>query len=128
VAGSVLICDDKDAMRLVMSRTLTREGYTVVEARTAKEAHALACAEHPDLIILDVMLPDEKGLDLLSRLRDIPALEQTPVVLVTAARQVFEGVAPETLGADRCLVKPFLPFELSSAVDELLSAPTNGAS
>lgn len=108
-------------MRLLMSRTLTREGYVVTEARTAKEAHALACAQHPDLMVLDVLLPDESGLDLLSRLRKIPALEQTPVVLVTAASQVFAGLAPEAFGADRCLTKPFTQAELSSAVDELLS-------
>jgi DNA-binding response OmpR family regulator len=120
VARSVLICDDKEAMRLLVNRTLTQEGYAVVEATTASEAYALACAEHPDLIILDVMLTDESGLDLLSRLRSVPALEQTPVVLVTGAAEAFDGVVPQTLGADRCLIKPVLPTALSSTVHELL--------
>jgi DNA-binding response OmpR family regulator len=122
VAKSVLICDDKEPMRLLVNRTLTQEGYAVVEAQTGKEAHAFALAEHPDLIILDLMLPDESGLDLLSRLRKHPALEQTPVVLVAGAAETFEGVAPETLGVDRCLIKPVLPTELSSTVHELLGA------
>jgi DNA-binding response OmpR family regulator len=109
-------------MRLLVNRTLTQEGYAVVEAHTAEKAYALACAEHPDLIILDVILPDESGLDLLSRLRSVPALKQTPVLLVTGAAEAFDGVIPQTLGADRCLIKPVLPAELSSTVHELLGA------
>lgn len=118
---TLLVCDDEDVLRSLIRATLS--GYTVVEARDGDEALEQARQLHPDLILLDMMMPGRSGLDVLAELRRDAELARTPVVMLTARTQVADRDAAEAAGADRYLGKPFSPLQLISVVEELLDGP-----
>lgn len=117
---TLLVCDDEDVLRSLIRATLA--GYTVIEARDGEEALAHARELHPDLILLDMMMPGRSGLDVLAELRRDPKLARTPVVMLTARTQVADRDAAEAAGADRYLGKPFSPLQLIAVVEELLDS------
>jgi CheY-like chemotaxis protein len=119
-AATVLICDDEDVLRALARAALEGEDYLIVEARDGEESLEVARSEHPDLILLDMMMPGRSGLDVLSELRQEPELADTPVVMLTARTQVGDRDAAADAGADRYLPKPFSPLELAAVVGELL--------
>ena len=120
-ATVILNVDDNDANRYVKSRILRRAGYEVFEA--ANVAGALeALAEHPpDLVLLDVRLPDGNGRDLCARIKSEPAMSQV-LVLQTSASHIESRhrVASLDAGADGYLVEPIEPEELIANVRALL--------
>jgi two-component system, OmpR family, response regulator MprA len=107
----VLVVDDDPAVLSGLRRALALEGYAVQVAESGEVALALAAAEAPDLVVLDVMLPDADGLAVCRRLRETGSM---PIVLLTARDTVPDRVAGLDSGADDYLVKPF-------ALDELLA-------
>jgi two-component system, OmpR family, response regulator MprA len=107
----VLVVDDDPAVLSGLRRALALEGYAVQVAESGEAALALAAAEAPDVVVLDVMLPDVDGLTVCRRLRDVGTM---PIVLLTAKDTVPDRVAGLDRGADDYLVKPF-------ALDELLA-------
>jgi two-component system response regulator MprA len=107
----VLVVDDDPAVLSGLRRALALEGYAVCVAESGEAALALAAAEAPDVVVLDVMLPDVDGLTVCRRLREVGAM---PIVLLTAKDTVPDRVAGLDSGADDYLVKPF-------ALDELLA-------
>jgi two-component system, OmpR family, response regulator MprA len=107
----VLVVDDDPAVLSGLRRALALEGYAVQVAESGEAALALAAAEAPDVVVLDVMLPDVDGLTVCRRLRDVGTM---PIVLLTAKDTVPDRVAGLDSGADDYLVKPF-------ALDELLA-------
>lgn len=112
-----LVVDDDPAARLLASEGLGREGFAVVEAATVDTARS-ALAEHPvDIVILDLGLPDDNGLKLLSELREDGDL---PVLIVSGFGEVEDRVVGLRLGADDYLVKPFAPSELAARVHAVL--------
>jgi two-component system response regulator MprA len=107
----VLVVDDDPAVLSGLRRALALEGYAVQVAESGEAALALAAAEAPDLVVLDVMLPDVDGLAVCRRLREAGSM---PILLLTARDTVPDRVAGLDSGADDYLVKPF-------ALDELLA-------
>ncbi|MCT8002726.1 response regulator transcription factor [Sphingomonas sanguinis] len=106
--ATILVVDDEVAIRRLLRNTLEQAGHRVVEARDGREALALAAAEHPQAVLLDLGLPDRDGLSLIPLLR---ASER--VVLVVSAREATEEkVAALDLGADDYVTKPFDSEEL----------------
>lgn len=120
MAPTVLICDNEDVLRLLVVATLNDGGYELVEARNGDEALELARKVHPQLIVLDMMMPGRTGLEVLLELRQEPEFANTPVVMLTARTQEADRAAAEAAGADRFLSKPFSPLELAALVEELL--------
>ncbi|WP_203309316.1 MULTISPECIES: response regulator transcription factor [Sphingomonas] len=109
MAATVLIVDDEVAIRRLLHNTLAQAGYRVVEARDGRDALALAAAEHPDAVLLDLGLPDRDGLGLVPLLRG----KDGRVVLVVSARDATEEkVAALDLGAEDYVTKPFDTDEL----------------
>ncbi|MBI0475370.1 DNA-binding response regulator [Sphingomonas sp. MA1305] len=109
MAAKVLIVDDEVAIRRLLRNTLERAGHQVVEARDGRDALALAAAEHPDAVLLDLGLPDRDGLGLVPLLRG----DGQRVLLVVSARDATEEkVAALDLGADDYVTKPFDTDEL----------------
>jgi len=102
-AGTVLVIDDDPAARDLLRRMLAREGYRVLEAADGAAGLALARAEHPDVITLDVVMPGLDGWGVLAALKDDPALAAVPVVMVTITDDRNLGFA---LGASEYLTKP----------------------
>ncbi len=115
--ATILICEDESSLRELV-RAVLGPDYRFLEAVDGAEALELAHAERPDLVVLDLMLPEVSGFDVLTAMRDDPALRDTPVVVLTAWSHV--RAEAEEKGADRFISKPFEPVELESVVRELL--------
>ncbi|WP_163755514.1 response regulator transcription factor [Mycobacterium botniense] len=102
---SVLVVDDEAVLAEMVSMALRYEGWTIATAGDGASAIAAARAQRPDVVVLDVMLPDMSGLDVLRKLRDdSPAL---PVLLLTAKDAVEDRIAGLTAGGDDYVTKPF---------------------
>jgi two-component system KDP operon response regulator KdpE len=105
----VLIIEDEPTMRRFLRTSLVANGYAVVEAATAREGFAQATGRNPELILLDLGLPDGDGLDLARRIRE---RQKTPIVVLSARGREQDKVAALDLGADDYLTKPFGVAEL----------------
>lgn len=105
----ILLVEDEKGIRNFMGTALTTQGYKCKEAQTGKEAIALFMSYNPDIIILDLGLPDMDGLEVLKEIRK---LSEVPVIIVSARGQEREKVEALDLGADDYLSKPFGVSEL----------------
>ncbi len=110
--AKVLVIDDESDLLDLVSHHLRGAGFDVVTALRGEEGLELARSEGPDLIILDVMLPDLQGTEILKRLRQNPETASIPVILLTARGEETDRVVGFELGADDYVVKPFSPREL----------------
>ena len=116
----VLIADDDvDALRLV-GMMLERQGYEILAAANGQQALQKAIETQPDLLILDVMMPDMDGYEVASKIRSHPATESIPILMFTAKTSVNDKIAGFQAGADDYLTKPIHPRELASRVEALL--------
>ena len=121
----VLVVDDEDAVRRALERALELEGYVVEQASDGREALLSIGESIPDLVVLDVLMPNMDGLETCRRLR---ALElSVPVLMLTARDAVSDRVEGLDAGADDYLVKPFALAELLARVRALLRRSENGA-
>jgi CheY-like chemotaxis protein len=118
--STILVCDNEEVLRGLVRASLDGNGYTLVEARDGFEAVEQARQMRPDLILLDMMMPGQSGLEVLAELRRDPELRGIPVLMLTARAQVTDREAAHLAGADRFLAKPFSPLELACMVKELL--------
>jgi DNA-binding response OmpR family regulator len=118
--AKILVVDDDESIRRLVSFTLTDLGHEVVEAATGQEAISAVRDGEPVLIVLDVMMPGMDGLEVLKELRRLGLKRNTRVVLLTAKTQETDFVAGYNLGADDYLTKPFDPDELALQVTETL--------
>ena len=116
-ATTVLIIEDEPTMRRFLRTSLIANGYAVVEAATAREGVAQAAGRNPELILLDLGLPDGDGLDVARRIRERQA---TPIVVLSARGREQDKVAALDLGADDYLTKPFGTGELLARIRALL--------
>ena len=106
----VLVVDDDARLRALLSRYLVEQGFRVTSASHAAEARDKLRIIHPDLLVLDVMMPDETGLSLTHSLR--AAQTDVPILLLTARGAPEDRIAGFEAGADDYLHKPFEPYEL----------------
>ena len=115
----LVVDDDKQIARLIRSY-LEQAGYQVLVAYDGETAlHALR-RESPDLVVLDLMLPDRDGWDITRTVRSDPALAATPIIMVTARVEDTDKIVGLELGADDYVTKPFNPRELVSRVRAVL--------
>lgn len=110
-----LIEDDSDLFAL-LKYNLEREGFALVGAQTGKGAIELCRRERPDLILLDIMLPDSDGLDICKGLRSHPELAHIPVIFLTARASETDRIVGLELGANDYIVKPFFIRELIARI------------
>src|ERR1700728_3952586 len=111
----VLIEDDADLYSLIQYN-LDKEGFTVVGSQTGKGALELCRRERPELIILDIMLPDSDGLDICKGIRAHPELAPIPVIFLTARASETDRIVGLELGANDYIVKPFFVRELIARI------------
>jgi two-component system alkaline phosphatase synthesis response regulator PhoP len=115
----LIVEDDPDIAHLV-ARYLDKAGFTVEHAAGGREAlHAIA-SRRPDLVILDLMLPQLDGLEVCRQIRNDPATAALPIIMLTARAEESERIVGLELGADDYLAKPFSPGELVARVRALL--------
>ncbi|MEA3057416.1 MAG: two-component system, OmpR family, operon response regulator KdpE [Sphingomonadales bacterium] len=109
----VLVVDDEPQIRTLLKATLTRAGYAVVEAANGREALNAKSIDTPDLVLLDLGLPDRDGLELVTLLRQEP---RAALIVISARDQTDQKVAALDLGADDYVTKPFDTEELLARV------------
>ncbi|MGH3016091.1 MAG: response regulator transcription factor [Gaiellaceae bacterium] len=114
---TILLIEDEEAISEPLAAALGREGFDPVVAATAAEGMELFERRSPDLVLLDVMLPDGDGRDLLRRIRET---SRTPVVMLTARGEETDRVLGLELGADDYVTKPFSAAELAARVRAVL--------
>ena len=120
VGRHLLIVDDDDRIRELLKEYLAREGYRTTGAAHAAAARRLMELIEFDLVVLDVMMPGESGLELTSWVRSKAQLSKTPVLLLTARGEPSDRIDGLSRGADDYMSKPFDPKELSLRVDAIL--------
>ena len=131
MAQTILIIDDDiDTLKLV-GIMLERKGFRILASTTGEKGLQLANKEYPDLVLLDVMIPDINGYEIARSIRTNPATENTPIIMFTARSQVDDKVEGLEAGADAYITKPARPRELFAQVNSVLkrapqhsSAPT----
>ncbi|MBN1178949.1 MAG: response regulator [Anaerolineae bacterium] len=118
--AKILIVDDElDTLKLV-GMFLQSKGYDIIAAKTGASALEKASGEAPDLIILDVMMPDMNGFEVCRRLRTQPKTASIPVMMLTAKSRITDRVVGFEAGADEYLSKPIRPAELLDRMEILL--------
>lgn len=116
----ILVVDDEKDIRKLVSHTLGFHGHDIVEAASGGEAIERIKAQSPDLIVLDIMMPDMNGWDVLRELRKRGLKGKSRVLVLTAKTQEVDFATGWRLGVDDYVTKPFDPDELALAVSETL--------
>src|SRR3954468_12071779 len=114
--ASILVVDDNSEIRELLARGLLRHGHDVCFAESGQQALDLLHARPIDVILLDIMMPEMAGYEVLARLRSEPSLRHIPVIVVSALGEVESVVRCVELGADDYLFKPFNPVLLQARV------------
>ena len=122
--GKVLVVDDDESVRVLLTRYLEMEGFEVDQVSDGGGALAAIASTKPDLVLLDLMLPAQDGLDILTRLRRD---SDVPVILLTARGSEADRILGLKLGADDYVVKPFSPGELTARINSVLRRSRSAA-
>jgi len=117
MAKKILVVDDKQELRTLLKSYLTQEGFDVVTAGDGQEALFVARHEKPDLILLDIMMPEMGGYEFM---RIYTREADTPIIVLTAKLEESDKVLGLELGADDYVTKPFSPRELTARVRAVL--------
>ena len=117
---TVLIADDESEIRNVVQRYLLRQGYEPMVACDGKEALGKSKIQKPDIILLDINMPEMDGLTVCRKLREDPATRLTPILMLTSRGSTEDKVMGLNIGADDYLPKPFELSELQARIDVLL--------
>lgn len=116
----LIVDDDVDTLRMV-GLMLQRQGYQIVAASSGNQALVMAKSEKPDLVLLDIMMPDMDGYEVTHQLRKNPVTSKIPIIIFTAKSQLEDRVTGFEVGADDFLTKPTQPRELLSHVQDILA-------
>jgi two-component system, OmpR family, phosphate regulon response regulator PhoB len=112
----VLLVEDDEALSMLLTYNLDKEGYEVGAARDGEEALLMASERAPDLVILDWMLPKVQGIEVCRRLRAKPTTRNTPIIMLTARGEESDRIRGLDMGADDYVTKPFSTTELLARV------------
>lgn len=116
---TILLAEDEPNLRLLVTSTLEDPKYELVSCADGLEALARARDSHPDLLILDWMMPGLTGIDVVRTLRAESGFETVPVVLLTARSQEHDRAEARKAGVTHYLTKPFSPLELLDLVESI---------
>ncbi len=122
----ILVVDDEPRVREMIEFRLRQYGYDVLQAADGREALTVARKEQPDLVLLDVMMPELDGFQVCSRLKQHEATEHIPVVMLTAKAEAKDVTRAFNSGAVDYVVKPYDPVVLQQKVVQNLSAGARG--
>lgn len=120
-AATVLVADDDPEILTLVSVRLAKRGYHVLEASDGEAAIKMAREKHPDVVVLDVMMPFKNGWEVAKELRDDPTLQHTGIVMLTAIGERINTLTSPLYGADAYLDKPFDFKDLDAAVEETIA-------
>jgi CheY-like chemotaxis protein len=117
----ILLVEDNEMNRDMLSRRLKRKGYSVISAHDGEQGHQLACSEMPDLILMDISLPLMNGWDVTRLLKSNPATQHIPIIALTAHALVTDRDKAFEAGCDDYDTKPFEFVRLNEKIDNLLT-------
>ena len=123
--ATILVVDDEEPIQELLRFNLEKEGYVVCGATDGQEALKHVESDHPDLIVLDLMLPGMDGLEVCRRIRSNPKFQQIPIIMLTAKGEEIDTVLGLELGADDYMTKPFSPRELLARIKARLRRPNS---
>ncbi|MGB1285620.1 MAG: response regulator [Aggregatilineales bacterium] len=115
----VLYVEDDPLNHRITERILKSEGYTMLRAMTGREGIVLAHSEAPDLILMDVGLPDMPGYDVIKEIRQMPNHQTTPIIVLTAEGTTDTYARCVEAGCDGYLRKPFIPRKLIAVINDV---------
>jgi CheY-like chemotaxis protein len=118
----VLVIDDESTVGVVLRLAFDANGHETIVAEDGPSGIELALTEHPDAIVLDLMMPCVNGYDVLDALRDADGMADVPVLVLTAVALTKEHDRCRSAGADAVMTKPFDPNDVVEALDDLLIA------
>jgi DNA-binding response OmpR family regulator len=124
--ATILVCEDDPSLRLLFRLTIEPHGYRVVEAGDGRSGIELARSSAPDLLIIDMGLPDFTGIEVVRALREESALERTPILMTTGSMQLGDRLTAEDAGVDAFLYKPFDMVRLVTEIQRLLGRRETG--
>ncbi|WP_440951596.1 response regulator [Methanococcoides sp. FTZ1] len=116
----ILIVDDEPDAVIATKRALEADGYNVITAENGSMAFEMLRSDIPDVILLDVMMPDMDGFEVCKRLKDDPAYKDIPVIMLTAKGEIDDKVGGLSIGADDYVTKPFNLKELKARIKTVL--------
>jgi two-component system cell cycle response regulator DivK len=124
--GTILYVEDNPDNRLLVKRILMAEDYSLLEATDATDALNLLKTNHPDLILMDINMPDMDGYTLTAKIKSLPGFERVPILAVTA--NVMRGDKEKTLeaGCDGYIQKPLDIDQLTREIEKFISRRANG--
>jgi DNA-binding response OmpR family regulator len=125
MSTTILVVDDEPRYVRLMEANLTSEGYQVLKAMNGQDAIQIAAEKHPDLVLLDIMMPGIDGFTACERIREF---SNVPIIVVTAKGEERDRVRGLDLGADDYIVKPFSATELLARVRSVLRRAQNSGS
>jgi two-component system phosphate regulon response regulator PhoB len=126
--AKILVVEDEADLRLVLEFNLSQQGHNVLLAQTGAQGLRLAVEERPELILLDLMLPDISGVDVCRQLKTGPQAIDAAILMLTARGEESDRVVGFQSGADDYVVKPFSVRELMLRVDAILRRSSGGGS
>lgn len=118
--STVLIVDDSSTLREMIAGLLIKAGMSVVEARDGVEAKNMIEANPPDLVVLDIVMPNMNGYELCRWIKSTPTVQAIPVVICSSKGEEFDRYWGMKQGADAYISKPFRPAEMVDTVKQLL--------
>lgn len=122
----ILLVDDEPDILEFMEYNLKKENYDVIKCSNGKDAIAMAKKEHPDLVILDIMMPEMDGIETCRTMRQLPEFKKTMIAFLTARNEDYSQIAGFDVGADDYITKPIKPRVLISRINALLRRYENG--
>ena len=119
----VLVIDDEDVIGAVLRYAFLEQGHETLTADGGRRGIEAALHQHPDAIVLDLMMPEVNGHDVLEALRDDDAIDEVPILVLTAVTQSRERERCLAEGADRVMTKPFDPRDVAIVIEDMLNLP-----
>lgn len=116
----ILVVEDQDDTRRILRDLLTNAGYEIVEAVTGEEGVAMAATHRPDLILMDIQLPELDGYEATRRIKADPALRSIPIIAVTSYALSGDDVKAYEAGCAGYITKPFSPRHVLAKIREYL--------
>jgi DNA-binding response OmpR family regulator len=116
----ILIADDNENIRAALTYLLEDEGYSLSLAKDGAEALRKVRELSPDILFLDIMMPEINGYDVCRAIKNDPVLKKTYVIMLTAKGQADEQERGKAVGADEYVVKPFSPMEILAKIRDIL--------
>lgn len=120
MAKTIMVIDDSASMRQVVSMTLKKAGYDMMEACDGKDAIGKLSGQKVHLMICDVNMPNMDGISFLKAVKEMPSYKFTPIIMLTTESQETKKMEGKAAGAKAWMVKPFKPEQLLEAISKLI--------